>query len=122
MRRGAILGSAALFSLFHLFLNDSLAWERLPATLVLGLCLGWMRERIGSVIPGMLMHLAHNGMLVSLMMIPDRWLFDGSTLSYVWPVGGGLSLFLCLAFLQWNTNPAQREASDEKQLEQFVSD
>jgi ABC-2 type transport system permease protein/sodium transport system permease protein len=62
----AILASAALFALFHVILANLLAVERFAPSLLLGLVLGWMCYRSGSVWPGMLMHTLHNGSLVLL--------------------------------------------------------
>jgi ABC-2 type transport system permease protein/sodium transport system permease protein len=62
----AILGSAALFALFHLPVGTSLAIERLPPSLVLGAVLAWLCYRSGSVVPGMILHALHNGLLLLL--------------------------------------------------------
>jgi ABC-2 type transport system permease protein/sodium transport system permease protein len=66
-----VVGSGLLFGLFHLLALDGLAWERLPATTALGLLLGWVRLRTGSVWPCMLLHMAHNGVLTLLTLHAD---------------------------------------------------
>lgn len=67
----AILTSAALFGVFHLITTDSLTVVRfLPSTL-LGIALGWICVRTGSVIPGMLMHATHNGLLLLVVLYKD---------------------------------------------------
>ena len=38
----------------------------LPIHLALGLYLGWLRQRAGSLLPGMLMHFTYNGAIVVL--------------------------------------------------------
>jgi membrane protease YdiL (CAAX protease family) len=38
----------------------------LPLHVVIGLYLGWLRQRSGSLLPGMLMHFAYNGAIVVL--------------------------------------------------------
>lgn len=48
--RAAVLGTGVLFGLVHGFL------VALPIFVVVGLSLGWLRMRTGSVYPGMLMH------------------------------------------------------------------
>jgi ABC-2 type transport system permease protein/sodium transport system permease protein len=58
--------SALLFGLFHLVTTDSLAIERLLPSTLLGVVLGWLCWRTGSVLPGMLLHTLHNGFLVSV--------------------------------------------------------
>jgi ABC-2 type transport system permease protein/sodium transport system permease protein len=62
----AILTSALLFGLFHLVTGGGLAVERLPVSTALGLVLGWLCWKSGSVIPGMTLHAVHNSLLVSL--------------------------------------------------------
>lgn len=60
----AILASGFLFGIFHLVTEASFGMERfLPSTL-LGIVLGWICWRSGSVFPSMIMHALHNGMLV----------------------------------------------------------
>jgi ABC-2 type transport system permease protein/sodium transport system permease protein len=60
----AVVATAVLFAAFHLLVTDALAVERLPASLLLGLVLGWLSYASGSVAPGMLLHALHNGLLV----------------------------------------------------------
>lgn len=62
----AVVVSSLLFALFHLLVTDSLAVERLLPSLLLGLLLGWLAVRGGSVFPGMLLHAAHNSLVVLL--------------------------------------------------------
>jgi ABC-2 type transport system permease protein/sodium transport system permease protein len=67
MRPGVVVfATAALFALFHLFLPGAVAVERLPVAFLLGLVLGWVAWRTGSVVPGILLHAAHNATLVLL--------------------------------------------------------
>lgn len=62
----AVVVSALLFALFHLLVTDSLAVERLLPSLLLGLLLGWLAVRSDSVLPGMVLHAAHNSLVVLL--------------------------------------------------------
>jgi ABC-2 type transport system permease protein/sodium transport system permease protein len=62
--RTAILGSAVLFGVFHLIVTDSLAFERFVPTTLLGVVLGWVCWKTGSVFPGMVLHVCHNGLLI----------------------------------------------------------
>ncbi|MFO0928262.1 MAG: CPBP family glutamic-type intramembrane protease [Gemmataceae bacterium] len=62
----AVVVSAALFALFHLLVTDSLAIERFVPSLALGLVLGLLAVRSGSVLPGIVLHLTHNALLVLL--------------------------------------------------------
>ncbi|HMN28216.1 MAG TPA: type II CAAX endopeptidase family protein [Caldilineaceae bacterium] len=54
----AIILNAALFSLVH-FIPILL-----PGLFLVGLILAWVRERSGSLIPGILLHMAQNGLVV----------------------------------------------------------
>lgn len=62
----AILVSALLFGAFHIFLFGGLAFARVVPTAFMGLVLGWVCYRTRSVLPGMLLHAFHNGMLVGV--------------------------------------------------------
>jgi ABC-2 type transport system permease protein/sodium transport system permease protein len=66
----AIIVSALLFGAFHLFLGGSPALERfLPSTLM-GLVLALVRWRSGSIWPGVVLHVLHNGLLLSVDLFP----------------------------------------------------
>lgn len=64
--RNAILVSAVVFAVFHFVLF------RFAPTLFLGLVLGLLCWRSASVIPGMLLHLLHNGLTVGTLYWPWR--------------------------------------------------
>jgi ABC-2 type transport system permease protein/sodium transport system permease protein len=57
-----ILVTALLFGVFHEVLGPG----RLVPSASLGLVLGWLRLRTGSVFPPMLLHVLHNGFLLSI--------------------------------------------------------
>lgn len=64
---GTVVGlTAVLFALFHLLVTDSLAIERLPSSLLLGLILGVLAWKSASIWPGVVMHVLHNGTIVLL--------------------------------------------------------
>jgi ABC-2 type transport system permease protein/sodium transport system permease protein len=77
-----IIVTGVLFGLMHSVIGGSLGSEQiLPATLM-GLALGCIRWRTGSVLPGMALHLVHN-VLLSFMLnsigganetVPPMWL------------------------------------------------
>ncbi|MDG1893583.1 MAG: ABC transporter permease subunit [Fuerstiella sp.] len=60
----SILSSAVLFGLFHVIVKDALFFERLLPSTLMGIVLGIVFERSGSVLPGMLLHVMHNGLLI----------------------------------------------------------
>ncbi|TWU01127.1 ABC transporter permease subunit/CPBP intramembrane protease [Stieleria varia] len=55
--------TALLFGLFHVVTGNVLLLERFVPTTLLGLVLGWIAYRTGSVLPGMLMHFVHNALV-----------------------------------------------------------
>lgn len=63
-RRNTILMSAILFGAFHVISNSALSIERLLPSTFMGVVLGWLCYRSGSVLPGMLLHGCHNGILM----------------------------------------------------------
>lgn len=68
----AILAAGVLFGLFHVIVKDALLFERLLPSTLLGIILGIIYERSGSVFPGMLLHLIHNGFLVTVSEYEER--------------------------------------------------
>lgn len=74
VRPGAVIVvTAILFGLFHIFPGGFLAIERLLPSTLMGLILGWVRWQSGSVWPGALLHLAHNGLLLSAALFPQTF-------------------------------------------------
>jgi len=96
-RSGAILAAALVFSLFHFMVG------RMPLTFLLGVVLGWLCLRSGSILPGMAVHALHN----TFALIFARWEATGRWLGGPWAEAGGtehlplgvvtaaLCLFLC---------------------------
>ncbi len=62
----SILSTAVLFGLFHVIVKDALFFERLLPSTLMGIVLGVVFERSGSVLPGMLLHVIHNGLLITV--------------------------------------------------------
>ncbi len=58
-----IIVTSLIFGLFHVLTGNALLVERFIPTTLLGLLLGWIAYRTGSVIPGMVMHFVHNALL-----------------------------------------------------------
>ena len=63
---GAVCGSAILFATFHVVVRDTLLFERVIPSLLMGLVLGFVCVRSGSLFPGMLLHMLHNGLLITV--------------------------------------------------------
>ncbi len=58
----SVIASAMLFGVFH----EVIFPGRLLTSTFLGLVLGWVRMRTGSIIPGIVLHMVHNGLLLML--------------------------------------------------------
>jgi sodium transport system permease protein len=58
--------TSVLFGLFHVLVRDALLFERFLPTALMGIALGCVAWKSGSVRPGMLLHVLHNGWLLSL--------------------------------------------------------
>ena len=59
-----IVSTASLFAFLH-GLNGGFVLE-LPHRFVMGLCLGWLRAKTGSLWPCVLAHFLHNGIVTAL--------------------------------------------------------
>lgn len=70
--------TSVLFGLFHVFVGSTLLVERFLPTTLLGFLLGWLAYRSGSVLPGMLMHFLHNGLLELVARYHDKLTFLGA--------------------------------------------
>lgn len=70
--RNAIVFTAVAFAVFHVVVLETLAIERLFPSLILGLVLGWVCVRTGSLFPGVLLHAANNGLLLSLGIYEEQ--------------------------------------------------
>lgn len=65
----AILGAALLFGGIH---AGAAAWHALPGLVVLGVVLGWLYERTGSLLPPVLVHFGFNLLNVLLALLMTR--------------------------------------------------
>lgn len=89
-----ILVTSVLFGLFHVLTGNALLVERFVPTTLLGLLIGWVAYRTGSVVPGMVLHFAHNALLTMVGHYHRRitWFgtdFDNQThLPLPWLIGG----------------------------------
>jgi len=67
-----IAATAILFGLFHVVTGNVLLVERFLPTTLLGLALGWVAWHSGSIWPGVLLHLSHNGLLNLVIYYKER--------------------------------------------------
>jgi ABC-2 type transport system permease protein/sodium transport system permease protein len=103
--RRAIVVSALLFGAFHVLTANVLMVERFLPTAFLGLILGWICWRTGSVFPGMLMHACHNGFLQMVAYYEQtlvRWGWDipGTHMPPAWLAVSAAGIVIALG-LAW---------------------
>ncbi|HJN08269.1 MAG TPA: ABC transporter permease subunit/CPBP intramembrane protease [Pirellulaceae bacterium] len=67
-----VVVSAMLFGAFHVVTTNALSVERFVPSTIMGLVLGWICLRGGSVLPGMLLHTCHNGLLLTILYYRDE--------------------------------------------------
>jgi ABC-2 type transport system permease protein/sodium transport system permease protein len=91
-----VIASALLFGIFH----EVIFPGRLLTSTFLGLALGWVRMRTGSIIPGIVLHMIHNGLLLTIAyfreeLAASRWgLEEQQHLPTQWLALSALGIFL----------------------------
>ncbi|HUE75158.1 MAG TPA: ABC transporter permease subunit/CPBP intramembrane protease [Pirellulaceae bacterium] len=110
----AILLTALLFGLFHVFVTVILPVRFLPS-LSLGIVLGYVCWRTGSVLPGMLLHAVHNGLLILMGRYQTQlaqWGFGASETQHVpplWLAAAAAVALIGLALVWASGRPAGAE-------------
>lgn len=118
---GAIVFSSLVFGLVHG------NWVQAPFAFVIGLALGWMYYRTGSLFPGILMHFVNNSTAVLGFLITDNP--DATMVSEYGPQGaawmavaGAVVTVLCVYLFQkklvaqpavWHENEVVEDKMDE---------
>lgn len=109
-----VLVTGAIFGLFHLVAVDHLAVERLAPTTLLGIVLGWIRLKTGSIWPGMCLHITHNGFLACLFYYENflkarGWDVDSQRhLPMTWLISATVVAGLGFALIAWSGNLQKR--------------
>lgn len=124
---GVILASGLLFALFHVLNPATLTPERFLPSLLLGLFLGWVSDRAGSVLPGIGLHVVHNGLLLGLVQYRDLlvargWdLPDRTHLPVAWLLGAailvGVGITLVVVATRRGPSVARGEAEPNQATE-----
>ena len=116
----AILVSALLFGAFHVIATSALATERfLPSTLM-GLILGWVCYRTQSVLPGMLLHATHNGLLLMVAYYQDDLKSRGwgveeqSHLPQLWLIGATVAILVGVGLVMLSRNVHALDSSEKE--------
>jgi ABC-2 type transport system permease protein/sodium transport system permease protein len=116
--RIAIVVSAIVFGLFHWISPNPFAAERVLSSTLTGCALGWVRWRTGSLLPGMLLHIGHNGLLALLLYFEPQLAASGigvtesSHLPGPWLAIGAMALVAggALVYVASRGVDAEREA------------
>lgn len=72
-----IVITSLLFGLFHVLTGSVLLVERFLPTTLMGLIIGWVAYRTGSLFPGMVIHFVHNGLLMLVLYYQEKLTFLG---------------------------------------------
>lgn len=113
----AIVISAGLFAAFHVVAPGVLSFERFAPSLFLGLILGWVRDRSGSIWPSLVIHVTHNGLL--LLFAANRTALEKSGLAIpadslhlpvMWQVGSVILVGIALGMV-WASRRPQSKGS-----------
>jgi membrane protease YdiL (CAAX protease family) len=102
----AVVLQAALFAVVHLLP------ERLPTTFAMGLVLGWMAIRTGSLLPGILCHAVHNAVPVGVSLLAGTSL-ETLEISPAALAGAGLLVAVVGAALVTFSSPAAAQRDPE---------
>jgi sodium transport system permease protein len=118
LRRRFAPGTAIVFSSFLFALYHFNVFQLLPA-FVLGLVLGTLALRTGSVLPGILFHMLHNGLLIGLVMLEARGLSDTSVTGNGWVRVVLVGLCSCAAIMIFGR--IVRRAADDDDTQESKS-
>jgi ABC-2 type transport system permease protein/sodium transport system permease protein len=107
-RSRAVVFSGLIFGLFHVVSGSHLTLERFMPTVLLGLFLGWVAIRTGSLWPGVFLHAIHNGLLFWLTRFSQRELAqwfgeDNEHFPALWIVASLVSLGLGVLLIFYST-------------------
>jgi ABC-2 type transport system permease protein/sodium transport system permease protein len=116
--RTAILVTAVLFGLFHVAAPSFLAVERLLPSMMLGVILGVVRWRSGSIFPPIALHACHNGLLVTIAFYRDALKERGIGIQQTthmpgeWLAGAAVVVLLGFTLLMASSLRSRRRADD----------
>ncbi len=104
----AVIFSGLIFGLFHVVSGSHLTLERFMPTVLLGVFLGWVAIRTGSLWPGVFLHAIHNGLLFWLTRFSPRELGqwfgeDNEHFPAIWIVASLVSVGLGVLLIFYST-------------------
>jgi ABC-2 type transport system permease protein/sodium transport system permease protein len=101
----AIVATAVAFGFFHWISPSLLATERFVSSTFVGLVLGWVRWRTGSLLPGIVLHVLHNTFVILVAYYEPQLrergigILPGHHLPHAWIGAGAAALCAGLAVL-----------------------
>ncbi len=99
----AIVASSFLFALFHIISGNVLSLEKFVPTLLLGMALGYVAWTSGSILPGMMIHMIHNSIVLLFSRMEKEqltpWFGSSEHLPALWLIFGGIAAIAALAIL-----------------------
>jgi sodium transport system permease protein len=110
-----IVAAAVLFGLFHVVAGTTLMPERFLPSTFMGLVLGWVRLRTGSVMPSMLLHSFHNGFILSVahwhedLAARGLGIDEATHLPALWLTLAGVGMLIAIVWTIFATKPADTE-------------
>jgi len=107
-----VIASALLFGLFH----EILIPGRMLVSTLLGLVLGWVRFRTGSIFPGIVLHACYNGILMAIAHYSNELASRGwgveqqMHLPSTWLISAAMGIIVGLAILSFSTRGSRLDA------------
>ena len=112
-----VLITAFLFGLFHVLTGNALLVERFIPSTLMGLIIGWVAYQTQSVLPGIVIHFVHNGLLNTVLYYQEQLSFLGDGFdnqAHLPPLWLGIACVLVLtgAALVWLANRRRNGNND----------
>lgn len=110
---GVIITTSLVFGAFHVISGHQLTPERFMPSTFLGLVLGFVAYRTGSIWPGVLLHFCNNGLLLMMAYYKDSLAERGfgvqeqSSLPIAWLGAAFGACLLAISLLMWIPRPQE---------------
>lgn len=107
----AVLISSIAFGVFHVLSNSTLSVGRFVPTTIMGLILGWVACKSGSILPSIVLHTVHNSCLHLIGyyqndLLAAGWISEEQTaLPLTWMVAAGTVLIVGVLLLRLTPKP-----------------
>jgi len=104
----SVLYTSILFGLFHVMAGSVLSLEKFLPTIILGIAIGFVAVRTGSLWPGILLHTLHNGLIFGMSRFEEadlaKWFgTDTKHIPIPWLCGGAIAIALGTGLLYFSS-------------------